>query len=205
MVWFWIQFWFRPWMRLCPPPSVRPGLAQKVPVLGFLLYSILKFFIIFEQGTPPFHLALGLTNHIPGPERGLNVFLCMCVQLCLTLCDPMDCGLSGSSVHGILQARILGWVAISSSRGSSWFRGSTRLFCVSCIGRRILYHWTTWEALSVYELIYKLNCREFSDLGSVTRKRTRGFTRWGRSTDLNAGASCSRRARSCSDCVQWGS
>ena len=88
-------------------------------MLGFLLYSILKFFIIFEQGTPPFHLALGLTNHIPGPERGLNVFLCMCVQLCLTLCDPMDCGLSGSSVHGILQARILGWVAISSSRGSS--------------------------------------------------------------------------------------
>ena len=39
-------------------------------------------------------------------------------QLCLTLYNPMDCSLSGSSVHGILQARILEWVAISSSRGS---------------------------------------------------------------------------------------
>ena len=88
-------------------------------MLGFLLYSILKFFIIFEQGTPPFHLALGLTNYIPGPERGPNVFLCMCVQLCPALCNRMDCGLSGSSVHGMFQARILGWVAVSSSRGSS--------------------------------------------------------------------------------------
>ena len=41
------------------------------------------------------------------------------VQLCLTLCDPMDCILPGSSVHEIFQARKLEWVAISSSRGSS--------------------------------------------------------------------------------------
>ena len=41
------------------------------------------------------------------------------VQLCPTLCDPMDCSLPGSSVHGISQARILGCIAISSSRGSS--------------------------------------------------------------------------------------
>ena len=40
-------------------------------------------------------------------------------QLCLTLCDPMDCSPPGSSVHGILQVRILEWVAISLSRGSS--------------------------------------------------------------------------------------
>ena len=40
-------------------------------------------------------------------------------QLCLTLCDPVDCSPPGSSVHGILQARILEWVAISLSRGSS--------------------------------------------------------------------------------------
>ena len=38
---------------------------------------------------------------------------------CLTLCDPMDCSLPGSSVHGILQARILEWVAMPSSKGSS--------------------------------------------------------------------------------------
>ena len=40
-------------------------------------------------------------------------------QSCLTLCDPVVCSLPGSSVHGILQARILEWVAISFSRGSS--------------------------------------------------------------------------------------
>ena len=40
-------------------------------------------------------------------------------QLCLTLCDPMDCSLPGSSVHEILQARILEWVAMPCSRGSS--------------------------------------------------------------------------------------
>ena len=40
-------------------------------------------------------------------------------QLCLTLCDPMDCSLPGSSVHGIFQATVLEWIAISFSRGSS--------------------------------------------------------------------------------------
>ena len=40
------------------------------------------------------------------------------LQLCPTLCNPMDCSLSGSSVHGILQAKVLEWVAMSSSRGS---------------------------------------------------------------------------------------
>ena len=46
-------------------------------------------------------------------------------QLCLTLCSPKACSLSGSSVHRILQARILEWVAIPFSRGSSWPRGQT--------------------------------------------------------------------------------
>ena len=51
------------------------------------------------------------------------VFVCVCVcvcvcvaQFCLTFCDPMDCRLPDSSVHGILQTRILEWVAIPSSR-----------------------------------------------------------------------------------------
>ena len=55
----------------------------------------------------------------------------------------MDCSLPGSSVHGISQARILEWVAISLSRGSSPTRDRTSVFC---IGRRIIYHWVTWEA-----------------------------------------------------------
>ena len=68
-------------------------------------------------------------------------------QLCLTLWDPMDYSPPASSVHGILQARILGWVVISSSRVFSWPRERIHVSCVSCIGRQILYHWATGEAL----------------------------------------------------------
>ena len=49
------------------------------------------------------------------------------LQQCLTLCDPMDCSLPGSSVHGILQAKILEWVAIPFSRGSSQPRERTHV------------------------------------------------------------------------------
>ena len=54
-----------------------------------------------------------------------------------TLCDPMDCSLSGFSVHGIFQARVLGWIAISFSRGSSRPRNRT---WVSHITGRRFYH-----------------------------------------------------------------
>ena len=65
------------------------------------------------------------------------------LQLCQILRDRMDCSLPGSSVHGILQARILEWVAIPFSRGSSWSRDQT---CATCIGGQIIYHWATREA-----------------------------------------------------------
>ena len=58
----------------------------------------------------------------------------------LTLCNLMDCSLSGSSVHGILQARILEWVAMPSSGGSSQPRDQTRVSYVYCIGRRVRNH-----------------------------------------------------------------
>ena len=51
-----------------------------------------------------------------------RLFLSVHARSCSTLCDPMDCSLPGSSVHGIFQARILEWVAISYSRGSCWPR-----------------------------------------------------------------------------------
>ena len=66
------------------------------------------------------------------------------VQSCLTPCY-MDWGLPGSSAHGIFQARILEWVAISSSRVSSRPRDWTHISCVSCFCMRILYLWATWE------------------------------------------------------------
>ena len=53
------------------------------------------------------------------PHRDTAVSSVLAAQLCLTLCDPVDCSPAGSSVHGILQARILDWAAIPFSRGSS--------------------------------------------------------------------------------------
>ena len=57
-----------------------------------------------------------------------------------TLCDPVDCSLTGSSVHGIPQPRILEWVAMPSSRGPSQPRDQTLVSCFSCLGRQVLYH-----------------------------------------------------------------
>ena len=57
----------------------------------------------------------------------LPAVLCLVAQSCLTLCDPMDCSPPGSSVHGILQAWILGWVARPSSSGSSQPRDRTQV------------------------------------------------------------------------------
>ena len=66
-------------------------------------------------------------------------------QSCPTLCDPIDSSLSGSSIHGIFQAGVLEWIAISFSRGSSWPRDWSHILCISFIGRQILYHCATWE------------------------------------------------------------
>ena len=71
----------------------------------------------------------------------------------IRLCSLMDCISPVFSVHGIHQARILEWVAISFSRGSSQLRDQT---CVSCTGRWILYHWATWEAHRHRQIIGKL-------------------------------------------------
>ena len=62
------------------------------------------------------------------------------LQSCPPLCSPMDWGFSGSSVHGVLQARTLEWVAMPSSRGSSQPRGRTHSSYISCGARRVLYH-----------------------------------------------------------------
>ena len=82
-----------------------------------------------SQSIPPLPL-------LPGNPKSV---LCVCesvlyvrAQLCPTLCNPRDCSPPGSSVHGIFQARILEWVAVSYSRGSSQPRDQT---CVSCTGR----------------------------------------------------------------------
>ena len=74
----------------------------------------------------------------------LSFYLCVCASLrtqsCPTFCNSLKyCSLPGSSVHGILQARILEWVAISFSRRSFWPEDWTHVSCISCIGRWVLY------------------------------------------------------------------
>ena len=83
-------------------------------------------------------------------------------QSCLTLCDPMDCSLPGFSVHGIFLARVLEWVAISVSRGSSRPRNQARVSLIA--GRRF--------TLSYSELPGKPQClhRHYSQ-----KTKTRSF------------------------------
>ena len=105
-----------------------------------------KFFSLFSNFQITFsHVYIDgnafkvLLKSIPG-----SFCFTVSAQSCLTLCDLMDCSSPGSSVHRIFQERILEWVAISSSRGSSWPRDQTRISLVSCSGRQILDHGATW-------------------------------------------------------------
>ena len=87
------------------------------------------------------------------------VCVCVCVSVCAVLsrvllfCNPMYCSPPGFSVYGILQERILEWVVIFSSRGSSWPRDLTHVSCISCVCRGILYHYATWEAIKGFGFI----------------------------------------------------
>ena len=73
---------------------------------------------------------------------------CVCTQSCPTLCSLMDFTPPGSSVHRISQARILEWVAICSSKGSSWPRDQTS---VSCLAGGFISTGATWEANGLLE------------------------------------------------------
>ena len=78
-----------------------------------------------------------------------NTYPTVCVlvtQSCPTLCDPIDCSPPNSSVHVSFQARILEWVAILFSRGSSWPMDQT---AVSCIAGRFFPIWAIREALTI--------------------------------------------------------
>ena len=97
-----------------------------------------------------------------------DIFVCllMCTwwsevaQLCLTLCNPMDYSLLRSSVHGIFQARVLEWVAISFSRGSSWPRDRTQ------VSRPVGRCFTVWATREVQ--IFR-RCYQNEGKGKSTR------------------------------------
>ena len=94
-------------------------------------------------------------------EGAVSLAHCMHAKLLQsspTVCDSMDCSPPGSSVHGILQAKILKWVAMPSSRESSQSRDETRISYISCTGRQVLYH----------------QCHRESPGSLVTRETSRG-------------------------------
>ena len=96
------------------------------PSTLFFLFEI--FVVVVLLGPLPFYVILRLC------------VLSQSLQSRLTLCNPMDYNLPGSSVHGILQAKILEWVAVLSSRGPSQPRDRTQASYVSCIGSRVPNH-----------------------------------------------------------------
>ena len=103
-----------------------------------------------RQGSPPEFFWITLRKLLPGTQCAFGShFYCDfhgCAQLlqsCLTPYDSVDCSLPGSSVHGILQAKILAWGTISFSKESSRPRNWTH---ISCIAGRFFTNSATWEA-----------------------------------------------------------
>ena len=100
--------------------------------------------------------------------------VCSVAQSCPTLCNPMDCSLPRSSVHGIFQVSIVEQFAISYSRGTSPYRDQILISWVSCIGRWILYHGAIVYVKEMYlgetcsDFLYIAICMKgvFSRLGS---------------------------------------
>ena len=96
-----------------------------------------------------------LPLHQEGSAFSCHCAVCSATQSCLTPCHPMDCSPPVSTAHGILQARILEWVAMPSSRGSSQPRDQTGISYVSCIVRqagRLFAKSTNWETITKYLL-----------------------------------------------------
>ena len=116
-------------------PSVQP--VEEIQQEAFLPHSLSNGWVSWN----PIHRNSNGKLH---PHRmllmPLTCAMCVCVlrRFSLTLCDPMDCSPPGFSVHGILQARVLEWVATPFSRGSSPPRDQASVSCGSCIAGRFL-------------------------------------------------------------------
>ena len=104
---------------LCLPPSLS---SLSINVHGFKSQMLLKANNKINQCPACLHPLPGFSSEaspLKSPSFALALTSTFLNKLCLTLCNPMDYSLPGSSVHGIFQTRILEWVAIPNSRGSS--------------------------------------------------------------------------------------
>ena len=123
--------------------------------------------------------ALRLPLHFLPPIAVLYMLISIKVtvpQSCPTLCDLLDYSLPGSSLHEILQARILGWVAISFSRGSSWPREWTQL---SYIAGRFFTIWDQGNLISINHTIFRyLNAEAFKCKSQQVIEGDAYWTEW---------------------------
>ena len=127
----------------------KPLLNQKYPSIKMLKLHLqvcnISRFKIHNSETPlsnnlSFLPLWNMIFTISKTPQSLCVLCAKSPQSCPTLCNPMDCSPSGSSLHGILQARKLEWLAIPFSRGSSQPRDQTQASYISCTGRSVLSH-----------------------------------------------------------------
>ena len=130
-----------------------------------------KWVLFFEAFW--YALTFQLSAHV-----SLNKYILVCVQSYFShewLCDPMDCSLPGSSVHGILQARILEWVAMPSSRGSFQTRDQTHVSCVSWIAGRFFITEPSRKPYIYHTYILKEKEIEWDTWGSIVDRMVLGL------------------------------
>ena len=144
---------------------------EQFPTIQHATLSCLFFMAIFRQRQetelPRKWLVLDLTVHGASGSRVLVFGVVvggLVAKSCLTLCYPMDCSLPGSSAPGILQPRILEWVAISFSRGSFQPMNRTQ---VSCIVGRFFTNWAMreiiWEQVQLFSLCKQRSLSFYAD------------------------------------------
>ena len=129
-------------LKLMSIESMMPSNHLSPPYPAFIFpesgsFPMSQLFSSGGQGIGASASTSVLPMNIQGQFPEQSFYVCSVDQSCLTFCGPMDCNLLGSSAHGIFQARIPEWIAISFSRESSQPRNRTH---ISSIGRWILYH-----------------------------------------------------------------
>ena len=137
-----------PWWRMFQLDKFISQVYLEIRVLKVSKHDEISFLIGLQEPPEGFKIPNSFTESFitkgySKKIKGKDFVVVLVAKSHLTLWDPMDCSPPGSSVQGTSQARILEWVAFSSSRGSFLPRDQT---WVSCIGREILYHWATRKA-----------------------------------------------------------
>ena len=124
------------WIK-CP---MTDQLLNKMWSVHTMEYSVLKRNEILTYSTTWMNPKDVMLSELSQTHKNKQYIHATSFQSCLILCDSMDCSPTGSSVHGMLQARMLEWAAISSFRGSSGPNYWIHISYFSCTSRQVLYH-----------------------------------------------------------------